>query len=69
MRFAAIINPDASTLKAVDRDWLLETLETRFAERGLFAGAEGAEGSRMPESIRTAAADDLLSASRTPSWY
>lgn len=57
MRFAAIINPDASTLKGVNRDWLSGRLNERFAARGHSVAVEYARGAEIGEALRRAAGD------------
>lgn len=59
MRFAAIINPAASTLQGVDRDWLADRLRDRFSAKGHSISVEFAEGAAIGEAIRRAVdADD-----------
>lgn len=58
MRFAAIINPGASTVKDVDRDWLEETLLTKFAEGGHDVSINFAVGSSMISAMKAAVKDD-----------
>jgi len=58
MRFAAIINPDASTLKGVDRDWLSGRLRDRFAMHGHSISVEYAEGAEIGGALRKTADSD-----------
>ena len=57
MRFAAIINPDASTLKSVDPAWLSERLKERFSARGHTISIDFAEGAQIGAALRKAAGD------------
>ncbi|GAB4355946.1 MAG: diacylglycerol kinase family lipid kinase [Oricola sp.] len=55
MRYAAIINPDASTLKEADRDRLAARLERRFAARGHTVSVAFAGGAEIGAALRKAA--------------
>lgn len=54
MRFSAIINPDASTIRTADRDWLRETISARFTENGHSISVAFVEGRRMDEALAAA---------------
>jgi diacylglycerol kinase family enzyme len=54
MRFSAIINPDASTIRTADRDWLRETIFARFTENGHSISVVFVEGRRMEEALAAA---------------
>lgn len=62
MRFAAVINPEASTLKSIDPERLSRQLGERFAARGHSISIEYAEGARIGEALQRAAGDRRLDA-------
>jgi diacylglycerol kinase family enzyme len=58
MRFAAIINPGASTLKTVDMEWLSATLFERFADCGHEIIIRHIEGADVLDAMNSAVSDD-----------
>jgi diacylglycerol kinase family enzyme len=54
MHFAAVINPDASTLKTVDRDRLADSLRERFTEKGHSISIGFHHGAEMGEALTEA---------------
>ena len=62
MRFAAIINFDASTLKSVDRDWLSSRLKVRFDAQGHSISVSFVAGGKISEALQAAAADPDIDA-------
>lgn len=62
MRFAAIINPEASTLKSVNRDWLSGQLNERFGAQGHSVATEFAQGAEIGAALRRAAGDPNIDA-------
>jgi diacylglycerol kinase family enzyme len=62
MRFTAIINPEASTLKSVDRNWLSSRLKERFMAEGHSISVDFAEGSAIGEALGRAAGDRSIDA-------
>mgnify|MGYP000049770127 FL=1 len=58
MRFAAVINSEASTLKTADLDGLATRLVERFSAAGHAIDIDFTEGSGMEQSIREALASD-----------
>ncbi|MFZ2100051.1 MAG: diacylglycerol kinase family protein [Oricola sp.] len=59
MRYAAIINPDASTLKSVDRNYLAGTITDRFEANGHEISVDYAVGSDMLAAIESASKADV----------
>jgi hypothetical protein len=54
MRFAAVINREASTLKTADLDRIAEKLGERFSSAGHAVDIAFVEGGEMPEAVRRA---------------
>jgi diacylglycerol kinase family enzyme len=54
MRFSAIINPGASTVRTADRDWLREKISAQFTENGHSISVVFVEGRRMEEALAAA---------------
>ncbi|MCI5074223.1 diacylglycerol kinase family protein [Oricola sp.] len=64
MRYIAVLNRDASSLKTADLDALVEQIETRFGEEGHTISVTLHEGKDLPEALgeaaRSAEADAIL---------
>ncbi|WP_193176527.1 diacylglycerol/lipid kinase family protein [Oricola nitratireducens] len=54
MRFSAIINPGASTVRTADRDGLREKISAQFTENGHSISVVFVEGRRMEEALAAA---------------
>ncbi len=54
MRFSAIINSEASTVRTIDRDWLRETVCARFSQHGHSISVAFVEGRRIEAALAAA---------------